>query len=69
MTDRHAGYVVVLEQDIRDDDATPTINAIRQIRGVLTVEPIITDAGSMIGEARARTSVINKVLDALRSLD
>lgn len=54
MTDRHAGYVIALEKDIRCDDAEETIAAIKQIRGVLSVEPVIGDPGTQIGEMRAR---------------
>ena len=31
MTDRHAGYVVTLNEDIREDDAEAIINAIRGV--------------------------------------
>lgn len=42
MTDQHKGYVVVLEDDVREDDAEPIINAIKQVRGVLDVVPVDT---------------------------
>ena len=35
MTDRHCGYIITLENDIREDDAEATINALRMIKGVL----------------------------------
>jgi hypothetical protein len=35
MTDRHAGYVVVLERDIREDDAEVILSAIGMVKGVL----------------------------------
>lgn len=42
MTDRHAGYVVVLANNVREDDAEEgVLNAIRMIKGVISVEPII----------------------------
>jgi hypothetical protein len=40
MTDRHAAYLVVLENDIREDDAETTISALRQIKGVIDVQPV-----------------------------
>lgn len=43
MTDRHAGYVVTLAKDIREDDAEHIINAMRMIKGVADVSPIISD--------------------------
>jgi hypothetical protein len=46
MTDRHSGYVVVLAADVREDDAEEgVLNAIRMIRGVAGVEPVLADFG------------------------
>ncbi len=47
MTDRYAGFVVVLDEDVREDDAQATINAIRQIKGVLGVEPVGADINQL----------------------
>ena len=43
MTDRHAGYIVTLDHDIREDDAETIINAIRALKFVATVEPVVSD--------------------------
>jgi hypothetical protein len=43
MTDRHTGYVVTLAKPLRDDDDADTINALRMVRGVISVEPIVHD--------------------------
>ena len=40
MTTRLKGVLVTFEDDIREDDAEARINAIRCIRGVLSVEPV-----------------------------
>jgi hypothetical protein len=41
MTDRHAGYLVVLAEDLRaDSDAEYVLNAIRMIKGVQAVTPV-----------------------------
>jgi hypothetical protein len=53
MTDRHAGYVITLAENIREDDSQATIAAIKQIKGVLDVTPVINDPGMMIAEVRA----------------
>lgn len=66
MTDRHAGYVVVLTNDTREDDAQPIIAAIRMIRGVADVRPIAGDVVSTIAETRARTVLTQKIWDALK---
>jgi hypothetical protein len=52
MTDRHSGYVVTLEKDIREDDAESIINAIRMIKGVSSVAPVIASHEEMIFTAR-----------------
>jgi hypothetical protein len=41
MTGRHAAYIVVLRDDIRDDEAGPTLTALRMIHGVASVEPVL----------------------------
>lgn len=62
MTDRHIGYIVTLEHDIREDDAAATIAALRQIRGVLNVTPVVSDAHvEMIAERRARSKFLGSL--------
>ena len=53
MTDRLAGVLITFEQDIREDDAESTIAALRHIRGVLSVEPIVADVTLHMAEQRA----------------
>lgn len=65
MTDRHAGYVVTLEADLREDDSADTINAIRQIRGVIDVVPLVTDAMTHIGQSRAEHAIERRLWAAL----
>jgi hypothetical protein len=43
MTDRITAYLVTLEEPIREDDAEVTLAAIQQIKGVLTVQPVVRD--------------------------
>jgi hypothetical protein len=53
MTDRHAGYVVTLAKDIRDDDAEESVLvAIRMIKGVVSVKPVVADIGMHITRER-----------------
>ncbi|MCP9947236.1 hypothetical protein [Actinomadura madurae] len=40
MTERHSGYLVALDHDIREDDAEAILNAIRMIKGVQSVQPV-----------------------------
>lgn len=65
MTDRHSGYIVVLDNNIREDAAQATLAAIAQIKGVLTVTPQVADAASMIAEARAENAVKERIINAI----
>lgn len=65
MTDRFKGFIVTLEDDIRDDDAEATIAAIQQIRGVIGVEPLVADATQHIAETRVRLDLRKKLWDVL----
>lgn len=43
MTDRHTAYLITLEGPVREDDARDGILiALRQIRGVIAVNPVIS---------------------------
>lgn len=58
MPERHGGYVVVLEDDMRDDDAEATLNALRMVKGVLSVTAVVADqAPAWIIEDRVRSKV------------
>lgn len=52
MTDRHSGYVVVLDKDIREDDAEAVITALKMIKGVVGVKPVISGIELEIAQAR-----------------
>ena len=62
MTERYDGFFVSLDRDMRDDDAEHTINAIRQIKGVIAVQPHL--AHTMEGIS-ARNRVVNEVHDKM----
>jgi hypothetical protein len=65
MTGRHAGYIVVLADDIREDDAEESIlTALRMIKGVLSVTPVIAEYEQVI--ARQRRD--GRWIEALRKL-
>jgi hypothetical protein len=42
MTDRLKGVLITFEKNYRDDDCENTIEALKMIKGVLTVKPYIT---------------------------
>jgi hypothetical protein len=67
MTDRHAGYVVILEHDIRKDDAEVILSALKQIRGVLSVEPVTAGIDQCIADSRAKHSMRMKLYEFLEN--
>lgn len=52
MTDRHAGYLVVLDTDVREDDAEEIITALSMIKGVAEVTPVAADPQAYITRKR-----------------
>ena len=55
MTDRHKGYIVILEENIREDDAEKTVlAALRQIKGVQQVLPQLAQGMDGIAVERAK---------------
>ena len=66
MTDRYNAFIVVLDRDIREDDAESTIQAIKHIKGVLKVEPHVAGMEDTIAEAKVRSQLINKIWEVLK---
>ncbi len=65
MTDRHSGYIVVLEADKREDDAEAVITALRMVKGVLSVKPIDADVNTQIAETRVRSEIASKLFEVI----
>jgi ribosomal protein L5 len=61
MTDRLKGVVVAFDHDIRVDDAEQIIAAIRMIRRVADVQPVVADANAEIAELRANAKWRDKL--------
>lgn len=66
MTDRHAAYIVVLDRDIREDDAEQIRAALRMIRNVIDVRPVVSDVEFHIAEQRVRHAL---AADLYRAVD
>lgn len=62
MSDHYNSFIVILEHDIKDDEAKPIIEAIKQLRGVLNVEPHIAGFEDAIAQSRVRTEFGRKLL-------
>lgn len=68
MTDTVNAFIVILGEDIREDDIEPTINALRQIKGVVDVQPHLFDPDVAIAKAQLRVEVFNKIVDVMREI-
>lgn len=66
MTDRFHSLTVVLDHDIRDDDAEPILNSIRMVRGVLSVKGHVADLTSNMAENRAKDDLRQKFWDIVK---
>jgi hypothetical protein len=67
MTDRLKGYVVILEANTRVDDAQVITDAIKQLRGVLDVRPLVANAmvDDMVAESRVRQKFFDKFMEVM----
>ncbi len=65
MTDRVSALTVVLDQDIRVDDVEFIMNAIRAIRHVQSVKPIVSDWKLHVAEERVRREIYEKIFDVV----
>jgi hypothetical protein len=57
MTDRIKGLTVVLESNIRDDDAQPIIDAIKQIRGVVSVATLVQNIDHLMAKEQVKAEI------------
>lgn len=67
MTDRYHALTVILDKEIRSDDAENLISAIKMIRGVLDVNPHVSDITTHMAEERAKFEIRERLWNALKS--
>lgn len=60
MTDRIKGFIVTLENDIREDDCEHIINAIKMVKGVIDVSPSISDSSDHMNRERVKYELKDK---------
>ncbi len=61
MTDRFSTLTVVLEKDTRDDDAEYILNAIRMIKGVISVKGDVRDTNTYFLKERLKREYQDKI--------
>ena len=67
MTDRYHSLTVVLEKDVREDDAAPLMDAIRLLEGVLDVSPHVASIEAHMAGRRARQKMSKALMDIIDS--
>ena len=66
MSDRYKGFAVMLDRDVLEDDAQSTLDAIRHIKGVVSVEPVMAEGMSeTITIMRAKQEIANVLLNVI----
>lgn len=65
MSDRINGFIVALDKECSDTAVQQTINAIKQIKGVVDVTPNIVDPRDHIAEMRVRQEMTTKIFKVL----
>ncbi len=68
MTDRHLGYIITLEKGIREDDAEKTIEALKMIKGVIGVSPIVATPESYCAAEQQVYQVYVKLLKFVKDM-
>lgn len=66
MTDRVKALTVVLDADYREDDVQALAQAIGQMKGVVAVSLLKTDATDYANRMRIRTELTGKLYDVLK---
>lgn len=66
MTDRIHSITLVLEQDMRVDDAEDLMIALRCFKRVVSVQPNVSDYMSLVAESRVRRDLEEKLWKVLK---
>lgn len=66
MSARIDSFLVVLDTNIREEDAQRVANLLLQVRGVSAVKPNVTNVMQSIAEERARHKLCEKLLEVLK---
>lgn len=66
MTDRIHGLIVSLERDLRTDDCETIIQAIKSLRFVSDVKPLVVEPGDYLARDRVMAELRQKLFDVLK---
>jgi hypothetical protein len=68
MSDRHAGYVVVLEEPLHEEDSERVIAAISLLKGVVSVKPIVDSFEVQLAYDKAKHDIGVKLFQELKNI-
>lgn len=68
MTERINYLVVGLKEDIREDDIEHIVNALRMVKGVLSVQPNEANFESVLAEQRAKEQIRIELWEKFKDL-
>jgi hypothetical protein len=69
MTDRVKGLVVTLDKDYRVDDVQAIVDAVKMVKGVLTVDTAIANLDDHMNRERMTQRFREILYDLLRNID
>lgn len=69
MSDHIKGLTVTLRPGMRDDDAEHVINAIRMLKGVIDVEPLVSGPDHYIAVRQAKFELRDKLESIIDSFE
>lgn len=65
MTDRTHAFTVVLDREYRVDDAESIVNAIMMVKGVIDVQPHISDVDFYTAREQAKLELRKKLFEVI----
>ena len=68
MTNRICAYWVVLDRDVREDDAEPVLNAIRMVKGVAEITPVVSGVDIHVARERELARWRGRLLDLIEEM-
>lgn len=67
MTDRIHSITLVLDENVRVDDAEYLLNACRMLKGVISADGNIAEFDSHMAETRARMDMLSRVCETIKA--
>jgi len=66
MTTRYCAFTVTLDPELRDDDAQPVMEAIRMVKGVHEVVPVVAQPEYYSARSSAKREILTKLFQVCK---